>query len=137
MYRKTRLGPRTELQGISAVIEHSYWDFPSKTTRTILLLGNKEKRPNIWQEIPQDKFVLKTCVPDPIKSRFEKVSSGMRRSETILTTRREDHISKVFCRMVVFKHTSLPNFPNQRNRKWDFPLINLEHKIPSNICWKD
>lgn len=50
MYRKTRLGPRTELQGISAVIEHSYWDFPSKTTRTILLLGNKEKRPNIWQK---------------------------------------------------------------------------------------
>ena len=51
VYRKS-VGQRMGPWGTPALTEYSCEDFPSRTTRSRLLLRKEELRPNIWPEIP-------------------------------------------------------------------------------------
>ena len=50
MYCKKSLGPRMDHWGTPALIGYSCEDFPSRTTRSCLLLRIEEVRANIWPE---------------------------------------------------------------------------------------
>ena len=54
MYSRKSVGPRTDPLGTPALTGYSCEDFPSRTTRSRLLLRKEEIRPNIWPENPQD-----------------------------------------------------------------------------------
>ena len=52
MYNRKGVGPRFELWETLAITAYSCEDFPSRITRSRLLLLRKEDiRPNIWPEI--------------------------------------------------------------------------------------
>ena len=52
MYIRKSVGPGIEPWATPALTGCSCEDFPSKTSRSRLLLRKKEIRPNIWSEIP-------------------------------------------------------------------------------------
>ena len=52
MYSRKRVGARIDPSGTPALTGYSCEDFPSRTTRSRLLLRKKEIRPNIGPEIP-------------------------------------------------------------------------------------
>ena len=54
MYSTKSVGPRMELWGTPALTGYSCEDFPSRTTRSRLLLRKEEIRPNISPETPYD-----------------------------------------------------------------------------------
>ena len=54
MYSWKSIGPRMQPSGNPSLTGYSCEDFPSRTTRSHLLLRKEEIRPNIWPEIPQD-----------------------------------------------------------------------------------
>ena len=54
MYRRKYVGPRMEPWGTPALTGYSCEDFPSRTSRSCLLLTKEEIRPIIWPEIPYD-----------------------------------------------------------------------------------
>ena len=47
MYSRKGVAPRMELSGTSTLTGYSCEDFPSRTTRSCLLLRKEETRPNI------------------------------------------------------------------------------------------
>ena len=52
MYIRKSVGPRMEPWGTPKLTVYSCEDFPSRSTRSHLLLRKEEIRPNIWPEIP-------------------------------------------------------------------------------------
>ena len=54
--------------GTPALTGYSCQGFPSRSTRSHLLLRKEEIRPNIWPEIPRHKLVKKTSMPNPVKT---------------------------------------------------------------------
>ena len=54
MYRGKSVGPRMGAWRTPELTGYSCEDFPSRTTRSRLLLRKEELRPNIWLEIPWD-----------------------------------------------------------------------------------
>ena len=51
IYSRKSVGPRMEPWGTPALTGYSCQNFPSRTTRSCLLLRKEEVRPNIWPEI--------------------------------------------------------------------------------------
>ena len=54
MYSRKSVGPRMDPWGTPALTGYFCEDFPSRTTRSHLLLRKEEIRPDIWPEILQD-----------------------------------------------------------------------------------
>ena len=54
IYSSKSVGPRMDPWRTPVLTGYSYKDFPSRTTRSRLLLTKEEIRPNIWPEIPYD-----------------------------------------------------------------------------------
>ena len=52
MYSRKSVGPRMEHWETPALAGYSCEDFPSRATRSHLLLRKEEINPNIWPEIP-------------------------------------------------------------------------------------
>ena len=64
MYSRKSVGPRMEPWGTPALTGYSCEDFPSRTTRSCLLLRIEEIRANIWPENQWDLISLQrrlTC----------------------------------------------------------------------------
>ena len=54
MYGRKNIGPRMEPSRTPAVTGNSYEDFPSRATRSRLLLRKRKIRPNILPKTPSD-----------------------------------------------------------------------------------
>ena len=65
MYSRKSVRPRMEPWRTPALTGYSCADLPSRNTRSCLLLGKEEIRPNIWHEIT---FVKKIDMSNPVKS---------------------------------------------------------------------
>ena len=65
MYSRKSVGPRMQPSGNPSLIGYSCEDFPSRTTRSHLLLRKEEIRPNIWPEV---KFKKWNSMPNPVKN---------------------------------------------------------------------
>ena len=73
MYIRKSVGWRMEPSGRPTLTGYSYEDFPSRNTRSQLLLRKDKIRPNSWPEIPKVTSLWKRPV-------FQILSKGTKRS---------------------------------------------------------
>ena len=149
MYSRKSLGPRMEPWGIPALTGYSWEHFPSRSTRSCLLLKKEKIRPNISPEISWDLSLWRrpACqtlskVLD-ISSTTAQVAPDLLKTPAILsdtTVRRSAvHWEDLKPHWKSEERTSedlSPTFLNTGtiNEK---PSKNLENKTPSDIYWRN
>ena len=113
MHSRKSVGPIMEPWGTPALTGYSCEDFPSRTTRSCLLLRKEEIRPNIWPEIPWNlslwrrpacqtlskaldisRATARVGQTNSIRCNGQKICSWSRRPKTILEIRKRPHFSR-------------------------------------------
>ena len=102
MYSRKSVGPRIESWGTSALTGYSSEDFPSRTTRSRLLLTKEEIGPNDWPEILRSflRSILRSFSNiAEITRQDEDLSNSKIQSNVLLT-----HFWRIFPFYTPWKH---------------------------------
>ena len=159
MYSRKSVGPRMEPWGTPALTGYSCENFPSRTTRSCLLLRKEEIRPNIWPEIPGDislwRFACQTLskalnisnvtarvAPDLLKAYQIQLWEDLQlleKTKTILEIRNLGH--QQFYYLQVFKYYTEHRKRTNRMVVFSFrPFLNIlkyrDHQWNLPTIWK-